>query len=310
MERNTYEFLKDMDELKWFWAYAMRPLKPREVYFISTSARNKRLNEAEREHFQIGRSEMWHKEIIIEDDFDRFLRAIRRCEANKLAYLTRTGLPFPDKVLALYTNIAPVDAYAAMNQQIDHLLSTQRELVDSILKNSPQGIAQAYVNIRHSHTTGQSVFARSFSDSDWVDIDSDIAELKTPAERAAVQGAVQRVKDFLYEETGRGRFMQIQTAGGFHWLIRKEQLAGIGRKHKTDPAALIIARMKAEFAAGGVTVNEIVRNRNEMIPLPGTVQYGEHVVRVLNKEDFDESLKLHEQLHEQLHDEQPGPRIA
>jgi hypothetical protein len=238
---------------------------------------------------------MWHKEIIIEDDFDRFLRAIRRCEANKLAYLTRAGLPFPDKVLVLYTNIAPVDAYAAMNQQIDHLIRTQRELVDSILKNSPQGIEQAFGNIRHSHTTGQSVFARSFSDSDWVDIDSDIAELKTPAEWAAVQ----RVKDFLYEEAGRGHFMQIQTAGGFHWLIRKELLAGIGRKHKTDPVNVIMTRMKAEFAAGGVAVNEIVKNRNEMIPLPGTVQYGECVVRVLNKEDFDESLKLHERLHEQ-----------
>ena len=286
-----------MDELTWFWTYAMRPLKPREVYFISTSARNKRLDEAEREHFQIGRSEMWHKEIVMEDDFERFLRAIRRCEANKLAYLTKAGLPFPDKVLVLYTNIAPVDAYAAMNQQIDHLISTQRELADSILKNSPQGIEQAFQNIRHSHTTGQSVFARSFSDSDWVDIDSDIAALKTAAE----WDAVQRVKDFLYAETGRGRFMQVQTAGGFHWLIRKEQLAGIGRKYKTDPVQVIITRMNAEFAAGSVRVNEIVKNRNEMIPLPGTIQYGERVVTVLNKEDFDVSLKLHEQ---------PSPRIA
>lgn len=194
----TYKFLKDANELKWFWAYAMRPLKPNEVYFISTSARNKRLDEAEREYFQVGRSEMWHKEIITEDDFSRFLRGIRRCEANKLAYLTKGGMPYPDKVLVLYTNIAPINAYSAMTKQIDNLINTQRELVDSVLKNSQQGIDQAYHNIRHSHTTGQSVFARSFSDSDWVDIDSDIEGW----DNAAGLEAIEAVKNLLYAEIG------------------------------------------------------------------------------------------------------------
>ena len=289
-ENTTYEFLKDMNELKWFWTYAMRPLKPNEVYFISTSARNKQLDEAEREYFQVGRSEMWHKEIITKDDFPRFLCGIRRCETNKLACLTKSGKPYPDKVLVLYANIAPADAYSAMTTQIDHLISTQRELVDSLLKNSQQGIDQAFYNIRRSHTTGQSVFARSFSDGEWLDVDSDIENFATTEGRAAVE----QVKDFLREETGRGNFMQIQTSGGFHWLIRKSKLADIGRKYKTDPVGIIVSRMNAEFKAAGITVNEIIRNKNEMIPLPGTVQYGRHIVTVLNKDDFTEDKKLHE----------------
>jgi hypothetical protein len=290
LEHSTYEFLNDLDELKWFWTYAMRPLKPNEVYFISTSARNKRLDEAEREYFQVGRSEMWHKEIINEDDFSRFLRGIRRCEANRLAYLTKNGMPYPDKVLVLYINTAPVDAYSAMTKQIDSLLAAQRELTDSVLKNSPQGAVQAYHNIRRSHITGQSVFARSFGESVWVDIDSDIEGYDNDRGRETIQG----VKELLYTEIGRGNFMQVQTAGGFHWLIRKSELSDVGRKYKADPIGTIISFMTSAFKAGGITVNEIVQNRNEMIPLPGTIQYGRHIVRVVNKEDFKESDRFHE----------------
>ncbi|MDR2517337.1 MAG: hypothetical protein LBC88_08170 [Spirochaetaceae bacterium] len=289
MKNPVYEFLKDLDELKWFWTYAMRPLKQNEVFFISTSARNKRLDGEERAFFQVGRSEMWHKEIITEDDFSRFLRGVRRCEANKLAYLTQNGMPYPAGVLVLYVNIAPADAYAALFAQMDHLLAAQRELADSLLKNSPEGIRQAFHAIRHSHTTGQSVFARSFSDGEWLDIDSDIEHFETAGGRAALRN----IRDFLCEETGRGNYMQIQTTGGFHWLIRQSTLAGIGRKYKTDPAGIIVSRMNAECKAAGITINEIIKNKNRMIPLPGTVQYGRHVVTVLNKEDFSEDKKLH-----------------
>jgi hypothetical protein len=291
---STYEFLKDIDELKWFWTYAMRPLKPHEVYFISTGARNKRLTEQEREYFQVGRSEMFYKEIITEDDYSRFLRGIRRCESNKLAYLTKAGLPYPDSVLVLYTNITPTDAYSAMTKQIDNLITVQRELVDSVLKNSRTGIAQAYRNIRHSHTTGQSVFARSFSDSDWVDIDSDIEGWK----KNAGPEAIEAIKGFLYAEIGKGNFIQVQTAGGFHWLIRKSKLSDIGRKYKTDPITIIIQSMTTLCAPGnketGIVINEIIKNKNEMIPLPGTVQYGSHIVKILNKDDFSTDLCLHD----------------
>jgi hypothetical protein len=294
LESSTYEFLKDIDELKWFWTYAMRPLKPHEVYFISTGARNKRLTEQEREYFQVGRSEMFHKEIITEDYYSRFLRGIRRCESNKLAYLTKAGIPYPDSVLVLYTNIVPTDAYLAMTNQIDNLITIQRELVNSVLKNSQPGIAQTYRNIRHSHTTGQSIFARSFSDSDWLDIDSDIEGW----DKNSGPEAIEAIKNFLYAEIGKGNFIQVQTTGGFHWLIRKSKLSGIGQKYKTDPITIIIQSMTSLCARGnketGIVINEIIRNKNEMIPLPGTVQYGSHIVKVLNKDDFSSDLRLHD----------------
>jgi hypothetical protein len=52
--------------------------------------------------------------------------------------------------------------------------------------------------------------------------------------------------------------------------------------------------MTSILAPRGIKINEIIKNKNEMIPLPGTVQYGSSIVRVLNKNDFGEPEKLHD----------------
>jgi hypothetical protein len=285
----TYKFVGDIEELKFFWMYGLRSLEPKECYFLSTSARNKRLNEDERKFYLVGRSEMFCKEIIPEDTYERFLRGIRRCETNKLAYLTKANLSYPSKVLVLYINISPIDAYFAMKEQMKYLMSVQSELTDSILKNSVAGIDSGFKNIRHSHTTGQSVFARSFSDPIWVDIDADVENYKTEAGYKSID----KVKSFLYEEIGKGNFMQIQTVGGWHWLIRKDILKNIGKKYKESPIKVIIDFMLESFK-DCMTINEIVQNKNEMIPCPGTFQYGEHLVNIWNKDDFESLTPYHE----------------
>jgi hypothetical protein len=284
----TYKFLDDIEELKFWWMYGMRPLKQNEVYFISTSARNKKLNEAEREIYNVGRSEMFHKEIISENDFSRFLKAIRKCESNKLAYLTKNGLPYPDKVLVLYCNISPSDAYVAMKEQINYLINTQLQLTDSFIKNSQKGIEDNFKNIRHCHTTGQSVFARSFAESEWVDVDCDIEGFKN------IQGyeAIDCVDDFLNLFVRKGNFIKIETSGGFHYLIRKSSLSEIGRSQKQDPMAFLIDNMKFRLD-GNVKINEIIRNKNEMVPTPGCLQYGNPVI-IWNKDDFKDVVPFHE----------------
>jgi nucleoid DNA-binding protein len=123
-----------------------------------------------------------------------------------------------------------------------------------------------------------------------VDIDSDIENYNT----AECSDAVQDIKDYLYQEIGRGNFIQIQTFGGFHWLIRKSKLSDVGRKYRSDPIQAIIACMTSILVPRGVKINEMIRNKNEMMPLPGTVQYGSHIVTVLNKNDFGEPEKLHD----------------
>jgi hypothetical protein len=298
---DTYKFIADINELEWFWKFGVPKLEPNEVYFMSTSARNKRLTEEEREYYKVGRSEMWHKEIVKEDDWGMFLKAIHRCEANKLAYLTKAGMPFPDKVLVLYWNINPTDAYKSMLDHIDGLIRVQRELSDSVLKNSQAGIASAWKNIRASHTTGQSVFARSFGTRTWVDIDCDMENWDNPIGHKQLN----YVRSWLEShKITQGNYMVIHTAGGLHFLIRTEVLPLLGRELKSNPVESIIKTITDYFTLHfindgttvvktGIIVNEVVQNSNMMVGLPGTLQYGEHIIRVLNKEDFDESMAFH-----------------
>jgi hypothetical protein len=291
MVSETYRFLEDIEELRWFYTYAMSPLRRNECWFLSTSARNKCLNEEERKLYQIGRSEMWKKEVVTEDSFDKLIRGIHRCETNKLAYTTKAGIPYPDKVLVLYLNIAPTDAYKAMCDQIDHLITIQRSLVDSVLKNGKTSADEVFYNIRRSHITGQSIFARTWGEKIWVDIDIDLEGYDT------IQGhcAYSEVHEFLQRTIGLGNFIIVRTAGGLHYLLRRTALTAYARSIKSDPVINIIEAMTVLFKKEEpyINVKEIVKNINEMIPCVGSVQHGNHLVFVTNKEDFTPEEALH-----------------
>jgi len=284
--RDCYKFLEDVNELKWFYSYVLPPLKPHECYFMSNSARNKKLDESERELYQVGRSEMWKKEVVTDDSFERLLKGVRRLETNRYAYLTKSGLPYPDKVLVLYMNIVPTDAYRAMREQMRNLMEIQGELTDSLVKGSGQGVESAWQNIRKSHTTGQSVFARSFSEKVWIDVDMDC---KGWSGNLAGWTAVDGIKQFLMKELGLGNYVQVWTAGGWHWILRSSSLREVGRRNNRDPITVVCDEMKNIMGREGIydpEIDEVIRNKNEMIPLPGTLQYGDHLVTVVNKEDF------------------------
>jgi hypothetical protein len=287
----TYHFLKDEDELRWFYSYCVPPLKPNECYFASNSARNKVFTEAEKQTFMCGRSEMWLKTVITEDSYLSVRKGIRRLECNKEAYLTKSGLSYPAKCLVLYWNIVPTDAYKAMKDQLINLVRIQQEMTDSIIKGSKEALESSWKNVRHSHTTGQSVFARSFGTAEWVDIDMDCLDWKRTT---AGWECLDAIKMKLTEILGRANYVQIQTAGGWHWLLRVRALKEAGRALKEDPIKRIITEMGSELESYNFHPKEIVRNSNEMIPLPGTLQYGSHVVQVYNKEDFTEADRLHD----------------
>jgi hypothetical protein len=286
-----YRFLADEEELRWFWTYCVPRLNPRECYFMSCSARNKKLSEEEREYYRVGRSEMWAKQIVAEDDYSRFLKGIRRCEANRLAYLTKGGMPYPDKVLVLYFNVVPTDAYWAMKLQIEYLLDLQMQLTDSALKGSEKALEETWRNVRHSHTTGQSVFARSYGEDTWLDIDMDC---KNWIKSVDGWRSLDEIKTTMTADLGLGNYAQIWTAGGWHWLIRMTALRDMGRKIKADPVKRLIQTMEDGLVKYGFKPDEIVSNKNKMIPLPGTLQYGDHLVQVMNKDDFTEDMRLHD----------------
>jgi len=268
----NYRFLADEEELKWFWDYGIPPLQKNEIYFVSLSARNKQLNEKEREEYKVGRSEMFGKQQIRYDDWGQFLRHIKRFEVRKDAYLTKAEIPYPQKVLVVYWNITPIDAYKAMKDQMTYLNEVLSSLADSAIKNSQGGIDEAFYKVRKSFDTCQSLFARNFGHKEWVDFDID-----------SVLDYDQKIKvwDYFRQQFGTGNTMFIETAGGLHCLLRKSCL-------KKNPQIIC-----NELLIILPNAKEIVRNTNEMIPLPGTYQYGNHIVKIFNKEDFKDEHKLH-----------------
>ena len=87
--------------------------------------------------------------------------------------------------------------------------------------------------------------------------------------------------NYLNDLFGKGNVMAIKTAGGIHLLFRKEKVK-LNPEFICNHIRNILPRAK-----------EIVRNTNEMIPLPGTRQYEQYLVTVLNKEDFGPEHRLH-----------------
>ena len=78
---------------------------------------------------------------------------------------------------------------------------------------------------------------------------------------------------------GKGNYFIIDTSGGFHILVKKESVNGNPKKFIND----VVDEIKVY---GNEIVKEFTINKNSLIPLPGTAQYG-RLVKIINKEDFD-----------------------
>jgi hypothetical protein len=263
----TYKVVADVEEMRWFHANILPRCLPNEVHFLSMSARNKKLSEEEREKFQLGRSEMFAKQIVRHDDFDSFLQHVRRFEVNKEAYLTKAGLPFPDKVLVCYVNICPIDMLGAMSDQVKELNDITMALANSAVKGSKGGVQEEMYKVRKSFDTCQSLFARNFGHREWVDVDVDFKESVDGVSFA--DDHYLKIRNIFEEYLGEHLVYYVKTGGGIHCLVKKAEL-------KIDLKAV------CEKLASGEGVKEAVINRNQMMPLPGTFQYGEGV-RVLNR---------------------------
>lgn len=262
----TYKVIADEKELKWWWDYGVPPLQRNEIYFCSRSARNKQLTEAEREYYKCGRSEMWNKIQIRHDSWNAFYRAILGFEVRKDAFTTKAGVPYPAKALVTYWNICPIDARKAMIDQMSYLTELTNNLADAAIKASQKGIDEAFYKIRKSFDTCQSLFARNFGKKEWLDIDVD----------TEFSDATYYLIKSIFEtdtEIGRENILYVRTGGGIHCLIRKSAL-------HMNPEWICERIRKA------ITAKEVIVNRNEMIALPGTWMYGNHIVTVLNKNDL------------------------
>jgi hypothetical protein len=269
-----YKYIYDENEIRWFYDYCIPKLKQDEVFFFSLSARNKALNEKERELYQIGRNEMFNKMIVRHDSFEMLLRNLYRSETNKKAFLTNANICFPEKCLTLYWNINPTDVRKVIFEEQKLIMELQDELINSVLKKNAPAIESAFYKIRKLYDMTLSLYQTNTGTHYWLDFDID-------AEKLLIKEQYENIHAFMIEKVGIENFVFIDTKSGMHILVRKKCL----RFNPNEICENIKVILYGENANSTVIKGEIIRNKNEMIPLPGTLQCM-HEVKVLNKNDF------------------------
>lgn len=280
-----YSFIYDVEELKFFYENILPPLSNKsDVYFVSLSARNKYLTDEERRSLELGRTEMFSKNIIRKREWPRFLRTIRKFECHKEGYTTKNGNSIPEKCIVCYININPSNTLQAISNFKKVLSEYEVELASIALngRTNSNNIAERLNKLDNSLMTA---YQQSRGEKVWIDIDIDTKEGELYKNEA--------VKKFLNDK-GIKTYYWVDTKSGYHLLIKRSELKFnpfIICKALYDQLSLFyydsyynnsnipMTYPECEIKAYSI---EICINKNEMIPLPGTLQGG-YPVKVLNK---------------------------
>lgn len=228
-----------------------------EVYFLSLSARNKYLTDGERVEFDLGRTEMFSRQIAF--DKDGIKLALDRMRADLDVRRTRNGSPIPEKCLVVYMNIHPsstVKAYRAFSAQMDR---HYEEAFQGVLNGSQAD--DMWIPFRRLTTTLMNHVQKNASRKTMVDIDIDGED---SLDSNMLLG---RVVKFLTDHSVP--YHAIQTQGGYHVLVETKFL------NKDVPLFRVIAELDND------TVGEVKFNSNAMVPVPGTLQAGKLVTLIV-----------------------------
>jgi len=227
-----------------------------EVYFLSLSARNKYLTDAERVEFDLGRTEMFSRQVAF--DKEGIELALNKMTADLAVRRTRNGSKIPEKSLVVYFNVHPsstVKAYRRFSEQMDR---HYEEAFVGTLNGSDA--ADMWIPFRRMRTNLMNHIQKSFSRKLMVDIDIDGEDDEQS------KALLWSVRDFLtYNDC---HFVTIKTQGGYHVLVPTEKLG----KHVP-----LFQKLKD---LDNTTEGEVKFNSNAMVPLPGTLQAGKLVTLV------------------------------
>ena len=256
MEYNN--LIYDEEVIKKFLAI-MPEATPLETYFISLSARNKYLTEEERVEYGLGRTEMFHQQIVRHKD--EIVKYIRRMETPSAAFTTKLGKPIPSKTIVCYINLFCSSTVKAL-EEFNSLMN--RNLVQ-LAVNSIEGKSNidAMKAINKAPKALIDCYQRARGSSKFIDVDFDIPK-----------SANLLVNIFCDNLAKKGvKSWVVDTKSGFHVLLHRATL-----KHnfnldidETRKAASIIAKDENWGKW------EVEKNENLMIALPGTIQGGHKV---------------------------------
>lgn len=296
MNNEYYKFVADEQELEWFFNHAIVKPELDESYLMCLSARNKKLDEEERKLYNLGRSEMMREEIIAPRsksklwNFNIFKSSIYRYECRKEGIVTKNGLPYPDKCLVVYFYPNPSKESLVITDSVKLAITMMSEMINASAKKSWNGVEDGLDKLGTISKHIKSSHAANLSRKLYVQFDFDIIKDNDIAFRR--KEAYNIIHADAINHFDKGNFFIIETAGGFHVLVKKESygksMEKANKKKKENNLNYMPDFLSDVVDNYSYTFEEAIKCNQEFIPLPGTYQYSSFIVRVLNKEDFNE----------------------
>lgn len=247
-----HEFIYDESQIEKFHSL-LSPLKEHESYFLSMSARNKYLTEEERQHYELGRTEMFARKLVKRSEFETFLRVLKSMQVSRGGYTSRKGVELPDRCLLVYANINPVNGIKALKEFQEKTTQMMFDMVDG---------ADVKKKFASLDTEMMNCYQRAKGTRTLIDVDFDVPD-------DGIDLVEKVLADLRKHEVA---YHVIKTRSGFHVLLEK---AGI-RYNYTE-----VIKTANDEAVDRYSHAEVVVNKNDMIPVPGTMQ-ADHSVCFVN----------------------------
>lgn len=245
--------IQDYSELSRFYD-KLYDLERDEIFFVSLSCRNKYLSEEERKKYHLSGNEMFCREFIFEKNMEKFVEIFEKM------YHDFFFKDLPEKGLVTYFNLNPtssIKAYLNFKKEMDEELV---RLVDS-LHTGTEYREQVYHRFKNSQSVLKTQFQKYRSRKILIDVDFDVKS-KDPIEE--FQDELLK-NDVMYFTT--------ETRSGYHVTMKKDTI------HFNYNEIIERLNTDVEVFDGG----EIIVNEQEMIPVPGTMQGGNHLVRIIEE---------------------------
>jgi len=242
------------EELEKFYTTVMMETTDDETYFVSLSTRKKYLTDEEREEYQLRNAEMYCRRTSRARTFTRFLHDIERMGVK---YYTSNGKVMPEKATVCYIMVNPRSLSLAsslfMKEMMDDVQHVMAYHGQSSKMNKPESILRTCIQ-------------KSRSQRVWIDIDIDV-------DRRCEELVLDYYKELRSRYTLKCEL--IKTKSGYHLLLHSSENE-YTKEMNPDIIVKSLERMISLFYEQNNidTKWEVIRNKDEMIPLPGTYQGG------------------------------------
>lgn len=293
---SMYNFIKDYDELRFFYDNIMPPLKDFEVYFMSLSARNKYLTSEEQKSLNLGRTEMFARKICRKKEWNRFIRNLKCFETVEGSYTTKNNSNIPEKCITLYWNLNPSNSLKAYREYQKIVTDYLFEVIDKKNKDNDNTENISY-RMNKLDILLMNCYQKNKGTKWWIDLDFDINKKDKNIILDPFLNDLNKLEVFYYV---------IETHSGYHIILRKDTVnfnlkaytqsytkryyCYLTDQDYTENGFALINMTKTLHEEFGY---EIIINHNLMIPIPGTSQGG-HLVKVLNKKNNINGWKIKE----------------